>query len=998
MKTESSIRRTVMKKRLLTFCLSVILAACLCGLGITAWASEEGSGPSAGAVISYELSADEAVSATGVTLDSSVEQNNMKLNVDRNELNIAGDFTGWVAYTLQMDAGYAVETLTLDWTGRLACYMASSTTKLVISVSKDGGAYQQVSSADGTPDAVSSGQETLTELTAGASVVSVKFEIIWTGTDSRDWMGIGTVRLSGTGVRSESTLKVYSLNDNYTEQVNDGAVPVSPEGKNTIVEQQNMMFRSSDGSMHLQINPEGCENTTGYIIYRLSAGNNYGFKNLNMTIQADRISNFEGSGTITLNVYAKEDGATDWTQIGEPFVADGSKTSLNYDLTSALQDVSDALVKYEIVYAGMASYSHDWVRLNAMSFSGSVDIVPVEYSFIDDYAQYTAEGTVDAAEECTLILRTSDEDVPAVRLQRPTDSNIRTGYIVYKMEVPNGGTFDTMALTIHGRFLHDISAGSSGSIIVNVYTKIGAEGEYVKAYSESFQDCNKSVLQADLTEEAADNTTVYVKIEIVDESGVSFSHDWVRFNDIEIRGTQTFVPYDDDGVERFEIAYDKGGDDVIGKTPVQKEPLKEGDELTLPVNPFKKTGYSFLGWKADTDNKIYEAGEIYTMGASNVTFTAQWEKISYTVTIESGLPEDAEITGTLPDGTTLYMGDEFTFPEVPISASGYEFVSYIVTDEAEIDKIFFAPGDTYTMNDYSVIVSGYWRTSDYDGPVLDLSDEKYEFMGEFAANINYKNTELATEAYESYNIIQRTNDDGTASGIQLPQGSKTSQGYVTWALYAGDGLVFDELYFKFSGRIAFYESVSRAAGIDILVSDDNQSWTLSKSLTGAIDDQYAEFDDDFTAFAGGKSLIYVKVLFKVENFPTYGAEWVQISAAEFSGLAKEGGSVAPADKITVTYYDGTSVIKTEQLDKGASLTPADAPEKKGYVFRGWYTDSACKNEFKDGASVTENLSLYAKYEEKKSGGCKGTALGSFAGLAVCIIGACAVLLIRKKRA
>ena len=220
--------------------------------------------------------------------------------------------------------------------------------------------------------------------------------------------------------------------------------------------------------------------------------------------------------------------------------------------------------------------------------------------------------------------------------------------------------------------MHDVSAGSAGSIIVNVYTKTSEAGEYDKVYSKSYQDCEESVLQADLTDSASGNSVVYVKIEIVDESGVSFSHDWVRFNDVEIRGTQTFIPYDDDGVERYEVTYDKGGEDVVGKVTMQKEPLKEGEELILPANPFVKTGYSFVGWKASTDGELYAEGETYIMVTSDVTFTAQWEKVGYTVAFESGLPEDAEITGTVPESQTLYMGDEFTLPDVSISVSGYK--------------------------------------------------------------------------------------------------------------------------------------------------------------------------------------------------------------------------------------------------------------------------------------------------------------------------------------
>lgn len=989
-----------MKKKRMAYCLSALLAACLCGAGFSAMAAEGETEmqPSANTVIGYELSAADAVNEAGVTLDASVEQSNMKLNTGRGELNIAGDFSGWVAYTLQMDEGYAVETLTLDWTGRLACYLDSSTTKLIISVSKDGGAYEQVSSTDGTPTEVTSGQEELTEYAAGAQTVSVKFEIVWTGTDSRDWMGIGTVRLTGTGVENKSTQKVYSLTDNYTEQVTAGSVAAVPDGKDTIVEQQNMILRESDGMMHLQI-CEGSENVTGYVVYRLSAGDNYGFQTLRLNILADRIANFEGTGTITLNVYAKAEGAQNWVQVGEPVVADGTKTSLEYDLSEAVKGAANALVKYEVVYAGMASYSHDWVRLNSMNFSGTTDLVPVEYSFKDDYSQYPAEGTVDAAEECTLILRASGDEQPVVCLQRPTDANMRTGYVVYKMEVPNGGTYNTMSLTIHGRFLHDMSVGSAGSITVNVYTKSGEEGEYVKAYTKTYQNCEENMLQADLTQSAAGNTAVYVKIEIVDESGVTFSHDWVRFNDIEISGTQTFVPYDDDGVERYAVTYDKGGEDVVGKTPVQKEPLKEGEQLVLPANPFAKTGYSFLGWKADTDGQVYAAGDTYVMTASAVTFTAQWEKIGYTVTYVSGLPEGTEMTGTLPQPQTLYYGDTLQFPAVAVGAAGYDFVSYVLTDEAGVDQLFFAPEETYTMDAFSVTVSYVWRESDYNGTVLDLSDEKYEFMGEFAANINYKNSELMTETYEARNMIRRTNDEGTSTGIQLPQGSKTSEGYVTWALYAGDGLVFEELYFRFSGRIAFYESVSRAAGMDIFLSDDNSTWTLSKSFEGTLDAQASEFDDDFTAFAAGKSMVYVKVLFRVKNFPSYGAEWLQITAAEFSGIAEEGTGTVPSGKISIRYYDGNTVIKTELAEAGTAVTAMAAPEKEGYTFVGWYTDSELKNKFEDGTTVSENLNLYAKYEaEGAAKGCQGMAGGTYLILAACLAAAGAAALLRKRSA
>lgn len=881
-------------KKLLFTCCSGVLALCSLGLAGMLAGAEEAAGkratPSAAANIFYEMAASDAVSEAGIVLDESVNVSNMKLNTERGELNIAGDFEGWVAYNFQMDQGYVVETLTLDWTGRLACYLDSSTTKLVISVSADGGAYTEVSSTDGTASALESGQETLTEVVKGAGMVTVKFDIIWTGLDSRDWMGIGTVRLTGTGRESEVTQKAYSFTDDYTQQAADREVTSKADGKDEIVAAEHMMYRSSDGKMHLQITNGMSSDMTGYVVYRLAAGKNYGFKSLNLSVIADRISNFEATGTITINIYAKDETAENWGRVGEPIVADGTKTNLSYDLTDAVKGATNVLVKYEIVYESMATYSHDWVRLDSMSFTGMVDLVPVEYSFKDDYAEYEAEETIETAEEQTLLLRTNDEEPPRVCLQRPTDAQKTTGYIVYKREVPNGGVFNTMSLTINGRFLHAMDV-SSGSITVNVYVK-GEGEEYVKAFARVYQNCNESVLAADLTENAKDKSIVYIKIEIVDDSGVSFSHDWVRFDDVEISGTQSFVPYDDDGVERYTITYLKGADDVVGKTPVQKEPLKEGDELALPENPFLRSGYRFGGWKADTDDTVYQAGDTYAMTASAVNFTAVWERMEYALSYESGLPEDAELEGTLPASENYYMGDEVTFPQPAISAAGYKFAGYVVCAD-EFNRLLFVPGEVYVMKDGAATVTYRWVAENYEGPVIDTSDEKYDFMGEFAANINFKNTELETDAYEIYNVITRTNDEGSATGAQLPQASSTSQGYVTWALYAGDNKTFEELYFKFSGRVAVYESVNRASKAEIFVSEDNADWMLKETFTGS-ESPLSEYSVDLSDYAAGKATVYVKVLISVEDFPSYGAEWVQITAVEFSGISETASNV-PVD-------------------------------------------------------------------------------------------------------
>ena len=67
----------------------------------------------------------------------------------------------------------------------------------------------------------------------------------------------------------------------------------------------------------------------------------------------------------------------------------------------------------------------------------------------------------------------------------------------------------------------------------------------------------------------------------------------------------------------------------------------------------------------------------------------------------------------------------------------------------------------------------------------------------------------------------------------------------------------------------------------------------------------------------------------------------------------------------VSFFDGTKEY-TEYAKKveenGKLIRPTD-PEKKGYVFTGWYVDPELSKEYNFDASITADLKLYAKFEE-----------------------------------
>lgn len=65
---------------------------------------------------------------------------------------------------------------------------------------------------------------------------------------------------------------------------------------------------------------------------------------------------------------------------------------------------------------------------------------------------------------------------------------------------------------------------------------------------------------------------------------------------------------------------------------------------------------------------------------------------------------------------------------------------------------------------------------------------------------------------------------------------------------------------------------------------------------------------------------------------------------------------------TVTYYDGTVVLKTETVESGGHAVYWEADDKDGLEFSGWYVDAGLNRLFDfEGETITEDRSLYAGY-------------------------------------
>ena len=82
----------------------------------------------------------------------------------------------------------------------------------------------------------------------------------------------------------------------------------------------------------------------------------------------------------------------------------------------------------------------------------------------------------------------------------------------------------------------------------------------------------------------------------------------------------------------------------------------------------------------------------------------------------------------------------------------------------------------------------------------------------------------------------------------------------------------------------------------------------------------------------------------------------------FCGI-QETSEFTTLDVFTVTFNNqGKAENFTQQVDAGSKATVPTVPTTTGYTFAGWYTEAACTNPFDFSTTITEDITLYAKWD------------------------------------
>ena len=383
-----------------------------------------------------------------------------------------------------------------------------------------------------------------------------------------------------------------------------------------------------------------------------------------------------------------------------------------------------------------------------------------------------------------------------------------------------------------------------------------------------------------------------------------------------------------DWTQLYTVTYAKGEESATGDAPTQDE-LAASEKFTVAANPFAYEGHDFSTWNDGSADVA--PGTEYTMGAANVTLTAQW------------ITATTKVTVTYKDGETTLGSEEITIN----TGSPVGYATYQTRNLATFDGWYNDPdlAEGHKIADISTLtasadvnVYGKWNyqyassvnieqwTLDNGKGVSDAQKETQtgalvSLLGtrKFASNITYDKGNIELDSLND--DPGKTNRNYAYLGLKVKKSGKMLDFRLAKDSYVKVKFGNVAATPKVSINGADYADMELTAGVYSYTATGNDYVSIKTASDGAVVFQQVMINEDIAA---------VTLPWRV----TYDAN---------------GGTCATAEAI----WSGAALILPD-------VTPADAD----HTFAGWY-DEATGGELQGvaGASYTptDNETLFAHF-------------------------------------
>lgn len=211
--------------------------------------------------------------------------------------------------------------------------------------------------------------------------------------------------------------------------------------------------------------------------------------------------------------------------------------------------------------------------------------------------------------------------------------------------------------------------------------------------------------------------------------------DYVQHNDTLVIGigttdlkTYNLIP------TKYQVKYLDG-------TSTYENEYNDNTEISLKSN-LSKPGYTFIGWKDLSDNRLYSLNEKYTIKKADVVFEAVWEAINYNVSYNANGG-----TGTMNNSSHTYDASKAlnknTFTKVGYTFKGWskeQNGEVIYQDEQVVKNLTDIYEDLITLyavweaNKYTIVYNANSGTG-----TMENSTFTYDVQGKLSKNTFTKN-------------------------------------------------------------------------------------------------------------------------------------------------------------------------------------------------------------------------------------------------------------------
>ena len=342
-----------------------------------------------------------------------------------------------------------------------------------------------------------------------------------------------------------------------------------------------------------------------------------------------------------------------------------------------------------------------------------------------------------------------------------------------------------------------------------------------------------------------------------------------------------------------------------GSLPAQLTNKYIGDTFTVSsASGFARSGFAFSGWSDGTN--IYAAGSTYTVSSGDVTLTAQWTGLAYSITYSANGG-----SGSLPTQINLSNSETFTVQANSLTRTGYSFVSW------NDGSSNYAPGATYTIGTSNVTLIAQWTATGYEVT--------------FNGNGSDGGSSPTTGRYVT---------GGAPYSVALNTFTKTGYNFAGWTTAAdGSGTSYTpgSGYSSTSNLLLYAQWTPKTIAISYNVNGGSgttpasQNWTYNPSAAANLDSGTAltKTGHSFGGWATSASATSGTTTATPSSSLTYYAVWAPVTYTITYNFGAGSG--------TVPTETGKTLGSTFTLAAGTSLTPP-APTNNGtttYSFAYW---------------------------------------------------------------